>query len=154
MSVARICRRNVFVAGVHESVRDVAERMRDRNVGTVVVIDDSRVPVGVLTDRDIALRVVVADRKGSRTPVLEVMTIVPRTVTETTPIEVALHEMRVGRFRRLPVVDAAGRLVGLVSLDDVLLLFAQEFRQIGGLIRGERPRDDPEPRRTEPHPRR
>lgn len=149
MSVSRICRRNVFVANVHESVRDVAQRMRDHNVGTVVVIDDARAPVGMLTDRDIALRVVVSDRKGSRTPVLEVMTIVPRTVTETAPIEVALHTMRTGKFRRLPVVDAAGRLVGLVSLDDVLVLFAQEFRQIGGLLRGERPCDEaPPPRPT------
>jgi CBS-domain-containing membrane protein len=63
----------------------------------------------------------------------------PKTAYEVTPIETALLTMRTGRFRRLPVVDEARKLVGLITLDDVLMLLAEEFTQIGRLLRRETP---------------
>ena len=68
-----------------------------------------------------------------------VMTPFPRTVHEDTPIEEALRIMRVGKFRRLPVVDGTGRLQGVVSLDDILDLLTEEFAQIRGLLQAESP---------------
>jgi CBS-domain-containing membrane protein len=68
------------------------------------------------------------------------MTHAPTTVSEDASIESALSLMRSGRFRRLPVVDAGGNLVGLLSLDDVLILLAEEFTQIGSLLERETPR--------------
>jgi Mg/Co/Ni transporter MgtE len=67
------------------------------------------------------------------------MTPFPRTVHEDTPIEEALRIMRVGRFRRLPVVDGTGRLQGLISLDDILDMLTEEFAQIRGLLQAESP---------------
>jgi CBS domain-containing protein len=67
------------------------------------------------------------------------MTILPKTVSEETPIESALLLMRSGRFRRIPVVDRANTLLGLVTLDDVLMLLAEEFTQIGRLLKRETP---------------
>ncbi len=142
MSVGRICRRNVFIANLDENVRDVARRMREHNVGTLVALDANREPVGIVTDRDIAVRVVAEDRDARKTTVLDVMTIVPQTVSEDTPIEVALQMMRGGAFRRVPVIGKDGSLVGLLSLDDVLDLLADEFHVIGELIRTERPTDE------------
>jgi CBS domain-containing protein len=67
------------------------------------------------------------------------MTTEPKTVTEGTPIEHALSLMRSGSFRRLPVVGGDGTLVGLVSLDDILSLLAEEFREVGALVEKEMP---------------
>lgn len=140
MSVARICLREVDLAEASESVLEAACRMRDRRVGTLVIVDDAGKPVGLLTDRDLVLRVVAAGGDPRATSVDEVMTEHPKTVSERTPIESALSLMRSGSFRRLPVVNDDGKLVGILSLDDVLVLLAEEFELIGGLLERETPR--------------
>ena len=134
MSVGSICRREVFVASVGESALAVAERMREHNVGTVVVLDERKKPVGVVTDRDLVLRVMAERRDPARTPVMHAMTVAPRSISETTPIELALGIMRSGKFRRIPVVAEDGSLAGILALDDVLELLAEEFQEIGGLL--------------------
>jgi CBS domain-containing protein len=140
VSVARICLREVDLADAGESVLEAARRMRDRQVGTLVILDDVGRPVGLLTDRDLALRVVAAGGDPRAVSVGDVMTKDPRTVGERTSIEAALSLMRSGSFRRLPIVNDDGKLVGIVSLDDVLGLLAEEFVLIGGLLEREAPR--------------
>jgi CBS domain-containing protein len=140
MPVGRICAREVDLAERGESVLEAARRMRDRRVGALVVVDDLGRPVGVVTDRDLALRVVADGGDSRTTSVGDVMTEGPKTVSEATPIESALGLMRSGSFRRLPVVNEDGKLVGIVALDDVLGLLAEEFELIGGLLHRETPR--------------
>lgn len=140
MSVARICLREVHLAEASESVFEAGRRMRDRRVGTLVVVDDAGKPVGLLTDRDLVLRVVASGGDPRAISVGKVMTEHPQTVSERTPIESALSLMRSGSFRRLPVVNDDGKLVGIVSLDDVLSLLAEEFELIGALLEREAPR--------------
>lgn len=139
MSVGRICIREVDIITETESALTAARRMNERNVGTLVVVDRETRPVGIVSDRDLVLRVLATGKDASATPVRDVMTSAPKVVTEATPIEDALKLMRAGRFRRLPVVDRQGALVGLLSLDDILDLLAEEFVEIGQLIRKERP---------------
>jgi len=134
MSVGRICLRDVDLAEVGESALDAARRMRERRVGTLLVLNDAERPIGLVTDRDLALRVLAAGRDPATTPVGDVMTPDPRVVSEETRIEDALSLMRSGSVRRLPVVDRQGKLVGILSLDDVLALLAEEFALIGGLL--------------------
>lgn len=137
MSVGRICTREVDLADLEESVQVAAERMRTRNVGTLVVIDEEKRPIGIVTDRDLALRVVGTGLDSASTLVSQVMSALPDTVTEDTPIEAAISLMRRGSHRRLPVVDDSGHLLGLVSLDDILDLLSEEFQEIGRLVRKE-----------------
>ena len=139
MSVGRICVREVDLTDPDESVRIAACRMHDHNVGTLVVCNQAKQPVGMLTDRDLAIRVVAEGREPGSTPVAEVMTKSPQCVREDTPIEMALQSMRAGPYRRLPVVDNDGALVGLISLDDVLSLLTEEFNEIGTLLKREDP---------------
>ena len=61
------------------------------------------------------------------------------TIAETDPIQVSLPRMRRGGFRRLPVVDREGSLVGLVSMDDILMLVTEQMAQVGQLVRRETP---------------
>lgn len=139
MSVGRICTRSVDLADPDESVQVAASRMNMRNVGTLLVVDEQKCPIGIITDRDLATRVVAKGLDPNTTPVSAVMSGVPESVTEGTPIESAIKVMREGPHRRLPVVNDKNELVGLVSLDDVLDLLSEEFVEIGKLIRRESP---------------
>lgn len=134
-----ICVRNVDTATRDESVQAAAERMHTRNVGTLVVVNDREEPIGMITDRDLALRVVAAGREPFCTPVRQAMTENPTTLSEEATLETAIGAMCAEPCRRLPLVDADGKLVGLLSLDDVLRLLVSDFTQISNLLRRESP---------------
>lgn len=139
MSVGRICVRDVDTAKPDESVAAVAQRMHQHAVGTLVVVNEASEVVGIVTDRDLVSRVLAMGRVPVETTLREIMTIAPKAVTQEASIESALLIMRTGRFRRVPVVDEKNRLVGLVTLDDVLMLLGEEFAEIGRLIKRETP---------------
>ncbi len=138
--IGRICQRDVDLAEADEPVRYAAERMHQRAVGSLVIVDDRKVPVGIVTDRDLTIRVLAAGLDADTTPVRDVMSPSPITIREDEPIEFAVKKMRQGSFRRLPVVDRSGSLLGLVSLDDVLSLLVEEFTDVGGLLERESPK--------------
>lgn len=139
MSVGRICVREVDLARADESVMEAALRMSARCVGSLMVLDEESRPIGILTDRDLAIRVVGKGLDPTGTRVQDVMSKTPDCVEEKTAIETALACMRAGPYRRLPVVDEHGKMLGIVSLDDILELLSEEFRDIGQLIRNESP---------------
>ncbi|MGA8350650.1 MAG: CBS domain-containing protein, partial [Isosphaeraceae bacterium] len=139
MSVGRICTRYVDLADTEETIQAAAQRMEEQKVGTLVILNPAKEPIGILTDRDLVLRALSHDANPCETRVGAVMTRNPRTVSEAAPIEQALSLMRSGGFRRLPVVRADGTLVGLISLDDILSLLAEEFAQIDSLVEKEMP---------------
>jgi len=139
MTAGRFCVRNVDLVDADETAQVAAGRMHSRKVGTLVVLGEDKKPVGIVTDRDLCVRVVGEARDPATTDVKSVMTPAPKTVQEETPLEDALSVMRSGPFRRLLVVDDKGQLVGLLSLDDILDLLVEEFGLIGKLIKGESP---------------
>ena len=145
MSVGRICVREVDLAEAGESVQVAASRMHSRKVGSLIVQNESGEPIGIVTDRDLAIRVLAEGLDPNETTVEEVMTRELESVLEDTPIESALSCMRAGTYRRLPVVNAQGKLVGVLSLDDVLDLLMEEFDEIGRLLKKEGPRSLAEP---------
>lgn len=140
MSVGRICCREVELCDLQESVQSAAERMRERRVGSLVVVDEGRRPVGLLTDRDVTIRVVAAGRDARGTRVQDVMTMEPSTIRDDETVESAVSLMRAKGVRRVPVVDASGQLVGILTLDDVLDLLAEELEVVGGILSKQRPR--------------
>jgi CBS domain-containing protein len=139
MSIGRICQRDVDLASADESVVAIAERMRQRTVGCLVVVEKDQSPVGIVTDRDLVIRVIADSRDPATTPVSQVMTRFPELVNDDTTLETALEIMRRRGFRRLPVIDQGGRLTGLVTLDDVLMLLADELKDIGDILGRETP---------------
>lgn len=139
MSAGRICTRYVDLADPDETVQAAARRMLERKVGSLVILDGAKRPVGLVTDRDLVVRVLAVGKGPLETRVDEVMSKDLKTVSEAAPIEQALAVMRSGAFRRLPVVDRDGTLLGLVTLDDILSLLAEEFREIGTLVEQETP---------------
>ena len=141
MSAGTVCSRLVVIASPAETVRAAARRMAEHGVGTIVVLegDGSSRAVGILTDRDVAVRRVAGGLDPDTTPVGKVMTSPVEFVDEHTPIEEAVAAMARGATRRLVVTDQDFRTVGILTLDDVLDDMIGEARSIGRLLEKQRP---------------
>jgi CBS domain-containing protein len=135
MTVLQICQRDVDLVDLDESAWAAAERMHQRAVGSLIVLDRLHQPIGIVTDRDLVVKVLAAEKAPRTTRVRDIMT-----VLESASIEWALSAMRDGEIRRLPVVDGEGRLVGVLALDDILAVLASEFHEIGRLLNRQTPR--------------
>ncbi len=102
------------------SLAAAALAMQEYGCGALPVLDNAGRPVGILTDRDVCLAVAHKNRFPAAIPVREVMTLNPFTCGPGTDLTYALSVMADGHIRRLPVVDGDGRLVGILSLSDIL----------------------------------
>jgi CBS domain-containing protein len=142
MTVGGLCNRNVVAAPRGEAIVDAAKRMRMFHVGDVVVVENrggKRVPVGILTDRDIVLSVVASDPSHiSSLLVSDAMSSELVTAREDMCFADALKLMQERGVRRLPVVDGEGTLVGILTLDDVMQFFADEMTGIMNVMARER----------------
>lgn len=141
MAIGEVCSREVVMCSRTASVESAAELMRNHHVGAIVVVDEradgSHVPIGMLTDRDITVGVVAKRLPPDEITVGEAM--VPELVTarESDGVAEALAQMRAHGVRRMPIIDAAGRLVGIVTSDDLLDLLAEEMTALVRLISNE-----------------
>jgi CBS domain-containing protein len=140
MNVGQIFQREVDVASSDESAQAAAQRMAARNVGSLVVTDEAEHPVGIVTDRDVALKVVGRALSALDTTVEEIMTKNPVCVGHGASADEALSTMARKGVRRLPVTDSGGRLIGMLSFDDVLLGLTQELATARLLLQKESPR--------------
>src|SRR4051812_27381499 len=117
MRVSEAMTRDVRVATPGQSIRDAAKTMADIDAGALPVGDNDRL-VGMITDRDIAIRAVAAG-KGPDTPVREVMSQEVKYCFADESLDHVARNMADLRVRRLPVLNRDKRLVGIVSLGDV-----------------------------------
>jgi CBS domain-containing protein len=140
MTVSQVCQRQVDLVDLDESAWTAAERMHQRAVGSLIVLNRERHPIGIVTDRDLVVKVIAAERVPRTTRVRDIMTSPVKTVLESASLEWALALMRDVEIRRLPVVDGGGRLVGILALDDVLAHLANEFHDIGRILGQQTPR--------------
>ena len=144
MPVGEICNREVVVSDKTMSVVEAARLMRTHHVGDLVVVDERdgrKLPVGIVTDRDIVVEVVAAGVNPDALKVGDIMGPDVATVRESEGLFEALRYMRDKGVRRMPVVDSAGGLVGLLTLDDLLGLLAEEMTELAKLVSQERQRE-------------
>jgi signal-transduction protein with cAMP-binding, CBS, and nucleotidyltransferase domain len=136
MSVGRISSRVVVTISRRETVRTAARRMAENGVGTVVVVEADGVleACGIVTDRDIAVRCVAGHLDPDRATVATIMTSPVDSVDESMPIDEAVERMAASATRRLVVTGDRHQLVGILSLDDVLGVIAEEAQSVGRLI--------------------
>jgi CBS domain-containing protein len=141
MSVREYCRRDPCTATPEESIREAAKRMDARGVGCLVVVDPERRPIGMLTDRDIVIQVLRRHGDPDRVQVGAVMHREPTVVREDMRLDTVVRVMRRDTVRRVPVVDDAGHLAGILSADDALQLLASELAGVAEAIRAQFPAD-------------
>lgn len=121
MRVGELMTRDVVTTDVSATARDVARLMAQRNVGSVVVTEDRKC-VGLVTDRDVVVHAVGQDLDPSEVPVSDIMTDKPIACKEDQTIfDAAQLAFSQGPFRRLPVVDKEGEVIGIISVADLAL---------------------------------
>lgn len=133
-------RGELLVAAPHESVYDALHRMGEANVGSLVVLDGEGGLLGVITERDYARKVVLEGRTSRETKVSEIIPDTCEVVGPDDAISGCMERMTVARVRYLPVVESDGKVVGIVSIGDVVywVLRAQgdAIHQLQGVISG------------------
>jgi CBS domain-containing protein len=153
MKARDFCSRVVVVAEPGTDLREAAHMMRDNHVGALIVVDRKTGParpVGIVTDRDIVVGVVAAP--GVRPEALtvgDVMSAELATVNENDGVFEVVEAMRDRGARRLPVVADDGRLVGVLSLDDLLRVIAAELAGLSEALRSSTAREAHERRALE-----
>jgi CBS domain-containing protein len=136
MQIADLCHESVTVVRRDTSIHEAAELMRRYHIGTVVVVDiekGAHIPVGIVTDRDIVVGVVAMNLDPRDLTAGDIMSDELVTVPEDYDVYRAMERMRKQGVRRMPVVNSDGFLTGIVSLDDLLPLVAQELVELAKL---------------------
>jgi CBS domain-containing protein len=111
---------DVVTIDASATLLDAARTMRDANVGMLPVMEDDAVR-GVVTDRDLVVRAMVRDVRPSEVRVSECLSEPPRCAEPDWSLEEAMDEMARQQVGRLPVVDGAGRVIGVVTLSSLAL---------------------------------
>jgi CBS domain-containing protein len=144
MRVAEICTRSVVCVPLPSTVRDAAEIMRERHVGSVVVVDRcdaGQEPVGILTDRDIVISVVAPGVLPEVMTVCDVMSRPLYTCDENEDLLTAIRTMREKGVRRLVVTNRVGGLVGILSVDDAYHALGTQLRELDRAVEREQIRE-------------
>lgn len=138
MKVSDILTRDVGTTRPGESLKEAAQTMLIKDCGCLPVLDPQLKVVGIVTDRDICLTAGAEDRPLSDIPVSRAMSREVFFCREDDEIEEAEETMRKHAVRRLPVVDALGKLAGVLALDDLAMEFLKEHSLIKKKLSDER----------------
>jgi CBS domain-containing protein len=144
MTIGKICNRETIIITADRTIVDAARLMRDQHVGDLVVVEElsgRRIPVGILTDRDLVVEILAKEISLGAVTVGDVMTREPLTARETDSIYDTMQRMRAKGVRRIPVVDAGGSLVGIVAVDDFLDLLSDELTALARVVTRQQARE-------------
>jgi CBS domain-containing protein len=120
MKVKDVCTKEPWICPMNGTLADAARIMWDGDCGAVPVVDAEGKVVGMISDRDITLAALTKDRPPRSVEVREVMTGKVHTCSDEDDVRLALRTMGEQRVRRLPVVDAAGTITGILSISDCI----------------------------------
>jgi len=139
LTAGEICTRAVVCTDRGMMLDECARLMRTHHVGSLVVVEErspkERIVVGMITDRDLTTAVLALDRDPHAFRVGDVMSPDVLTVREQDSILDVLATMRQKKVRRVPVTGPRGELIGLVAIDDVLVLVAEQMQALAIAVR-------------------
>ena len=137
MTLKTICNREVLIAQKYDTLVEAAKLMREYQVGSIVVVEEQngvRYSVGLVTDRDLVIEVIANEVDINSVTLGELMYRDIILGKESDDVNETIKIMRQKGIRRLPVVDDNGALVGIVTLDDLIDLIAEQLKDIAALI--------------------
>lgn len=136
MIIESLAKKNLVTARSDESVRDAVRRMAQKRVGAILVVDNGHLR-GIFSERDALKRVLARGLDPGSTPLSEVHTPDPLTVSRNTNVRECAEMVKEHRIRHLPVVDEAGRPVGIVSVRDFLRLVVARLEGLIERVHGD-----------------
>ena len=135
MRIGDLCKQDFVIGtGPEMSIREAAERMTEESVGCLIVTDRTGILAGIITDRDIMTRVVATGLDPKKVSVGEAMSHPVVTISHKSEVEEAAHKLREHEIRRLPVLDQHGKVLGVVSFDDILGAATAELCDLAGVV--------------------
>ena len=140
MKVKDLCTLDTQIIEKSETAQAAAQAMQEAKVGSLVVIDalpNGDLPIGIITDRDIALKVASQDIRPSMLVVADFVSEALLTVRGKEDVYDVLGKMRQKSVRRVPVVDKAGFLIGIISIDDILEFLVGELKEMTSIMKHE-----------------
>jgi CBS domain-containing protein len=132
MNLSEMFRSAVVTVGPNDTGRVAAEKMRHDNVGAVVVTEGKAI-VGILTDRDLAMKLALGEATPE-TPIKELMTKKVVTIWDDQGVFNATQYLLGHKVRRLPIIDRQNTLIGMVTIDDLFALLARELGNLAKAI--------------------
>ena len=144
MPIGEICNREVVIVQRDTTVAEAARLMREHHVGALVVVrqvSGKRKPVGLVTDRDLVVEVLATQLDAEAITVGDIMLPELVAIPENSGVFETIQFMRAKAVRRLPVVDGQGVLIGIVALDDLLSLLAEELSELSVLVSREQEKE-------------
>ncbi|WP_306060915.1 CBS domain-containing protein [Natronococcus wangiae] len=138
MPIENFARSDVVTATTDESIHELAATMQDEDVGSVVIVDGDA-PVGIVTDRDLTMQVLAERTDPDEIIAEDVMSDDLQTIEHDAGFYEATELMSERGIRRLPVTGADGELNGIITVDDLNELLADEHQELAGVIRAQRP---------------
>ncbi|MBI4688346.1 MAG: CBS domain-containing protein [Nitrospirae bacterium] len=137
MALTSLMTKEITSLPAHATATDAAKYMFEMNVGSVIITDDSNKPIGILTDRDIVSKVIGPEKDPKTVKIKDIMTSPVVTVPVDKDIIDATKIMCAHGIRRFAVVDSGGKLAGVLTLDDILILLGQEIQHIAAALKRE-----------------
>lgn len=133
MSLREFCQREVISISPEADILEACKLMRENNVGSVVVLETGKL-LGILTDRDIALKVTGANKDPRTTKARDIMSQNPVRIPVDKDLPHLTNVMRVHHVRRVPIIDDANQVLGIVTMDDVVARISAEIFDLGNTI--------------------
>jgi CBS domain-containing protein len=130
MSLNEFCTRPVVTVSPRNTVSDACRLLEQHNIGCLVAQENGKIS-GILTDRDIALKVAGGKKDTEQTKVGEIMSRDPVRISVNKSIHELTTLMHAHHVRRVPIVDGGDKVMGIVTLDDLIALFGDEMWEIG-----------------------
>jgi CBS domain-containing protein len=140
MKNSEFCNREVVIASPGESISVIAGLMKKHHSGNVIIVEyknEKTIPVGIVTDRDIVIKVVAEGIPFDTVKASDIMSKQIYSVEEEHSIQETFDLMRANGIRRVPVINSKGELQGILTVDDILEIIADETSALAKTIKKE-----------------
>lgn len=139
MGLVKCCREQVVAVSPDTPAVEVARIMGEKNVGSVVIVTGDNRPAGVITDRDLVVRIMARGMDPGEVRAGEIPNRDVITFRDSMGIYEAIQKMAAETIRRMPVVDDDGKLIGIVTMDDIIRMLGEEMAAIAKNIENQSP---------------
>jgi CBS domain-containing protein len=137
MPIKDFIQTDVVIVAKDASLQEIAKQMKSNKIGAIIVVnhaEQDKTPCGIITDRDIAVKMIADDVAANQLKAEDVMSQDLLLIKSNQGVQEVINAMKEKGVRRAPVVDENNKLTGIITLDDLIRLLAGELKSLAELI--------------------